>query len=104
MELILDTTTGAPKVNPPSSERATTILASVDTPVLVNVGPNCHATYTSPLGPIAGAELCCSTPVLPQLGSAGSAFVLSALTIAGPWQVSPPSCVRTTSLCPNAPK
>src|SRR5712691_8089116 len=98
---MLATVTGVPNVPPPSNEAATLIAALVDAPGL-NVGPNCQATYTSPLGPMAGTELCCEVPVKPQLALVGSVMnVTSGLTITGPCQMSPASWVRHTSIWPK---
>src|SRR5260370_6667352 len=95
---------GARNVTPPSSARAALSAAWVEGGALaLKVGPSCQATYNSPLGPTAGAELCCSTPLFPQLGLLGSVTkVWSGLTTDGPCQVFPASCVRQTSIWPKA--
>src|SRR5690348_16057099 len=105
IELILAIVTGAPKVTPPSRERATTIAAFVEGgAVELNVGPNCHATYSSPFGPITGTELCCNTPAWPQAGLVGSVIkVWSGPATTGPCHVFPPSCVRQTVISPKPP-
>src|SRR5258708_3039146 len=103
IELMSATVTGAPNVTPPSNERATLITALVEgeAPAL-KVGPNCHTTYIAPLGPTAGAELCCRTPLLPQFRLVGSVTkVWSGLTTVGPCQLFPASCVRHASIWPK---
>ena len=90
-ELMAAIEDGVEKVTPPSKELAKYIFALADVPLNVNVGPNCQTSYSSPFGPIAGTELCCSVWVAPQPEPGVLGVVVSGLTITGPCQLRPPS-------------